>query len=97
MTCFRPGTADAYREAASRCASLSTGPDKGTVPFSDCTLRFLPCKPESLFSLSCNWLLIWESFGAWLQATVMPIVAMSRMTEKYTVILAFIRARLGNY
>jgi hypothetical protein len=30
-----------------------------------------------------------------LQAIVIPIMAMSRMTERYTVVLGFIRALLG--
>jgi hypothetical protein len=38
--------------------------------------------------------LIWESFGAWLQAAVTPMSDTSRMTERYTEALAFIKLLL---
>ena len=42
MTCFTPGSVEAYRAAASRSASLSTAPLRVTVPPSAFTPNCLP-------------------------------------------------------
>src|SRR5438552_3446368 len=74
------GSLEAYRAAASRCASLSTEPDNVTIPFEDCTPICLPCSPESLLSLLWISLLTCASFGALLQPTATAMAARSTAT-----------------
>src|SRR6185369_17061736 len=51
ITSFTPGTAAAWRAAASRCISLSTAPVSVTVPLAACTFRDFADNPESWLNL----------------------------------------------
>src|SRR5579864_8375488 len=81
MTCFTPGSEAAYLEAASRWASVSTLPERVTVPFAACTLICLFCKPESAPSFDCTSAVTCASLGVFVQANVNSNSETSRATR----------------